>query len=158
MYCNMRIRIISVLAVTCITLTSCAPEESEPATDLAAEEAAVDATSQQWLTHAQAKEAAGIAGLFADDGVLFVENQDPVVGPSAIEAFFRRDFKDNPDRVPNFGSDRIEVAASGDLAVEFGSGGDGDVRKYITVYRKVDGVWKVVGDMSISTKPDSLGS
>ena len=41
---------------------------------------AVNETSLRWL--ARAKDAAGIAGLFASDGVIFLENEAPVVGPA----------------------------------------------------------------------------
>jgi len=67
-------------------------------------------------------------------------------------------FESNPDQNPVFGSDRIEVSSSGDLAVEFGtwgpSGPDADYGNYTTVYRKIDGAWKVIADMSHSTKPE----
>jgi ketosteroid isomerase-like protein len=123
-----------------------------------AEAAAIDAISQQWLQFALARDAAGIAGLFASDGELYSENEESIVGPAAIEAFQTRNFERDPDAVPAFGSDRIEVASSGDLAVEFGSwgpeGADSDFGKYVTVYRKVEGVWRVVGDMALSSKPE----
>ncbi len=155
----MRLRMIILLAVTSIALTACTPEGSDSAIDLDAEAEAVNETSLSWLAHARAKDAAAIAGLFTSDGVLFGENQEPVVGPTAIEAYLTRDFEENPDQDPDFGSDRIVVAASGDLAVEFGTwgstGSEGDYGKYITVYRKVDGVWKVAGDMALSTMPEA---
>ena len=155
----MRIQTIILLAVTSIAIPACAPVETDSAIDLTAEAEAVNEISQSWLVSALAKDAAGIAGLFADDGVLFWENEEPVVGPVAVEAYMTRNFEENPDRVPDFGSDRIEVATSGDLAVEFGtwgpSGADADYGKYITVYRKVDGVWKVAADMSLSTRPEA---
>ena len=154
----MRFRTVTVLAFASIALTACAPEGGDSSIDLTAEAEAVNETSLRWLEAARSKDAAGIAGLFANDGVIFRENEDPIVGPAAIEAMATGDFEDNPDVVVNFGSDRIEVAASGDLAAEFGTWGpegpDDDRGKYMTVYRKVDGVWKVVGDMSLSTKPE----
>lgn len=51
----------------------------------------------------------------------------------------------------SFGPDRIEVAASGDLAVERGAyQSPTDEGRYVTVYRKVGGAWKVAADMSVS--------
>jgi ketosteroid isomerase-like protein len=153
-----RFQSMTVLTVASIMATACAAE-SPHSIDLTAEVAAVNETSLKWLEFAAAKDAAGVASLFTSDGVLFSENEEPVVGPAAIEALVAQRFEENPDQVPAFGSDRIEVAASGDLAVEFGTWGpegpDGDYGKYITVYRKVDGVWKVAGDMSLSTRPES---
>ena len=62
----------------------------------------------------------------------------------------------------NWITDRVEIAASGDLAVEYGSytdtglglnGTETDKGKYITVYRKVNGAWRVAADIGNSTKP-----
>lgn len=157
----MRFQSVTALTVASIMATACAAE-SPQSIDLTAEVAAVNETSLKWLEFAAAKDAAGVASLFTSDGVLFSENEEPVVGPAAIEALVAQRFEENPDQVPAFASDRIEVAASGDLAVEFGTWGpegpDGDYGKYITVYRKVDGVWKVAGDMSLSTRPESEAS
>ncbi len=153
----MRFRTVVAPAVVSVLVAACA-QSPAPSIDLADEAAAVDAVSRQWLEFARAKDAAGVAGLFASDGAIFWENQEPVVGPAAIETYLVRNFEEEPDAVPDFGSNRIEVAASGDLAVEFGtwrpSGAGTDYGKYITIYRKVDGVWKVIGDMSLSTKPE----
>ena len=158
----MRQTLLILLALTTIAVSTCTPEASEPAIDLEAETEAVNEISLSWLTHARAKDAAAIAGLFMNDGVLFGENHEPIVGPTAIEAHLTKNIEENPDQDPNFGSDRIVVSASGDLAVEFGTWGpegpEGDYGKYITVYRKVDGVWKVAGDMALSTKPEADAS
>ena len=154
---TMRLKTFILLAVSVIMFTACAQEASDSMIDLTAEAEAVNETSLSWLENAKAKNAAGIAGLFADDGILFLQNLEPVVGPASIEAHMDEQFEENPDIVPAFGSDRIEVASSGDLAVEFGSWGpsgpEENFGKYITVYRKDDSGWKVIGDMSLSTKP-----
>ena len=119
----MRCRTAAAPAVVSFFVAACGAQDSTPSIDLVAEAAAVDAVSQEWLEFALAKDASGIAGLFASDGTIFWENEEPVVGPAAIEAYQVRNFEEDPDAVPDFGSDRIEVAASGDLAVEFGSWG-----------------------------------
>jgi len=159
---SMRFRNLIILALGGIVATACATEDSDSSIDLTAEATAVNEISLRWLEFARAKDAAGIAGLFASDGVLFLENEAPVVGPTAIEARQVQAFEKNPDLVRSFGSDRIEVAASGDLAVEFGSWGpegpDRNYGKYIAVYRKVDGVWRVAADIGNSAKPISEGS
>jgi len=117
----------------------------------------------QWLELDKAKNAPAISGLFAEEGTLFRENQDPVVGPAAIVAYIEDDYAKNPSQIVNWATDRVEVATSGDVAIEYGTwnvtngglaGNESDNGKYITSYRKINGTWKVVGDISLSTKPE----
>ena len=54
-----------------------------------------------------------------------------------------------------FAPDRIDVSASGDLAVEQGAWqAPGDNGRYMTLHKKVDGAWRVVADMSLSQAPN----
>jgi uncharacterized protein (TIGR02246 family) len=129
--------------------------------DFAAEEQAIRAISLKWLEIDKARDAAGQVALFADDGTVFRENEGPYVGHSAIQNYYTHYYEKNPDYVPSWGTDHVKVAASGDLAVEYGSwqeknsdGTQKDYGKYITVYRKMNGAWKVAADMSLSTKPE----
>ena len=48
------------------------------------------------------------------------EDRPTTSGPEAIEAFMAREFAENPGAEGGFEPDRIDVAASGDLAVEQG--------------------------------------
>ena len=107
-------------------------------------------------------DAAGAAALFADDGIEYPRNQEPAVGPAAIQKFNVKDFEENPKAVINWSTERVEIAASGDLGIEYGkftvtnmgqSGMNEDHGKYVTVYRKVNGSWKIAADIGVSTKP-----
>jgi uncharacterized protein (TIGR02246 family) len=118
----------------------------------------------EWLALEKTRNAAGIAALFAEEGTIFRENQDPKVGAAAIETHMTQEYAANPSSQVNWTTDRVEVAANGDLAVEYGTwtmtgvgpgGTEVDNGKYVTAYRKVDGTWKVVGDISVSTKPEA---
>jgi uncharacterized protein (TIGR02246 family) len=130
--------------------------------DLKAEEQAIRAISMKWLELAKNHDDAGIAALFANDGIEYNENQEPSVGPAAIQRRIIQDQKENPKEVVNWTTDRVEIATSGDMAVEYGSytdtgsglsGNETDQGKYVTVYRKVNGTWKVAADIGNSTKP-----
>jgi uncharacterized protein (TIGR02246 family) len=143
----------------------CAAESAPaPAVDLAAEERAIRDISMQWLAFEKARDAAGVATLLADNSTLFRENRDPILGPAAAQAYLAQDWAENPKGQVTWATDRVEVAASGDMAVEYGTwsitaaGPDGtgtDGGKYVTVFHKMNGQWKVVNDMSMSTQPDS---
>lgn len=142
-------RISTLLTVACMLLAGCAPR-----VDVTAEEDAVRAVSARWLEASTQRDAAGIAGLFAEDGAVYWEDRPPTAGPAAIEDFMRRQFADNPAGEGSFGPDRVDVAASGDLAVELGAyQSPGGAGRYVTVYRKVGSDWKVAADMSVDAAP-----
>lgn len=143
----------SRLAATLVLITpifSCTPS-----VDVGQEEAAVREISSHWLELAQAQDAAGIANLFAEDGAVYWEDQTPAFGRDAIREFMALDFAWGLNPGGDFGPDRFDVAASGDLAVEHGAfRGPENEGRYLTVYRKVGGEWKVQVDMSLGTRPD----
>jgi len=154
-------KLISLFFV--IMLTACSQQQSgKHKVDLNAEEQAIRAISMKWLEFEKNNDEASSAALFADDGISYSANVEPAVGPVAIEESFVKSSEKNPGLVMDWTTDRVEVAASGDLAVEYGSykmslpGPEGlkdDYGKYVTVYRKINGTWKVAADIGTSTKP-----
>jgi ketosteroid isomerase-like protein len=146
-----------------LVLTACAQQTEKQKIDLNAEEQAVRAVSMQWLDLAKKHDISNIVLLLTDDATFYRENNEPAVGHAAIQETEEQYLESNPAFVPNWSTDRVEIASSGDLAVEWGtwsesgSGLDGtaeDHGRYVTVYRKVDGIWKVATDISVSTKPE----
>ena len=133
-----------------------------PGPDLAAEERAIRDADAAWLKAAQAHDAAAEAATIAADGIVYRTNQDPATGPAGYQALRERDLKENPKHMPSWTTDRIQVAASGDLAVQTGTynvtglGPKGDVTdtgRFVTVWKKVGGAWKVAHDIGASTVP-----
>ena len=148
---------VAVLAVGVMAGACTAPPaENAGAVDTAAEEETIRAISAQWLALTRQGDAAGIAALFAEDGRVLWAGQEPVVGRAAVAEFLTGDFAANPGRESNWQAERVAVAASGDLAVEYGSytsgGADGVVVEegnYTTVYRKAAGGWMILSDSSV---------
>jgi uncharacterized protein (TIGR02246 family) len=148
-------------AAIVLALGACAAQTSS-SVDMAAEEQAIRAVSARWLELERSDDAAGIAALFTADGIVFREDRDPIAGQSAVQAHMVRSFQENPTEIVDWSTDHVDIAASGELATERGSwsvknsGLSGTVEdhgSYITVYRKIDGEWKVLADMSVSTAP-----
>jgi uncharacterized protein (TIGR02246 family) len=135
---------------------------AQPKADLKAEEQAVRALSKSWLDLTRKHQYDACAALFADDGVSYGMNHEPYVGPAEIKKHFAEQDTKSPKADVNWNTERVEVATSGDLAVEYGkynvkglgpNGTDSDEGKYVTIYRKVGGAWKVAADIGTSTKP-----
>lgn len=148
-------------AAAVLLATACA---ASPQVDTAAEERAVRAVSEQWLQAEKARDAAAIAALFTEDGIVYREDREPVSGSAAIQAYMAQDFADDPQDAASWTTERVDVAASGDVAVEHGTwtstGGKAgpDNGWYLTLYRKVNDDWKVAADMSISTRPSTTAT
>jgi len=131
------------------------PKAEAPAVDLAAEEQAVRNRSGEWMNYANSKDAASIAnGIFAPDAIM-ISDDKAYRGSSEIQAAMEEQIKKAPDALVNWTSDKVRVADSGDLAVEFGSftfDPDGEGKKsarqglFATTWAKVDGQWRVTSD------------
>lgn len=131
--------------------------------DLKAEEAAIREISKKWLELDKNRDFKAMTDLFSEDAVLYRGNREPVKGQEAIGKYFTEQGQKNPKEVNNWSTERVDVANSGELAVEYGkfnsensgpSGNETDKGNYITVFRKEDGKWKVVADMTNSSKTD----
>ena len=151
----MRITIAALGAV--LAFTACAKTASPPpAPDLAVEERAVRAADSAWLAAATARDAAGEAAPYADNGMAFRASAEPVAGPAAIREFVTKYYAANPKAVNSWQTRGIEVAPSGDFAVQTGTytetnaGPKGDKQNrgnFVTVWKKVNGQWKVATDI-----------
>ena len=157
----MRIRFALVTAV-CLLLNGCAaaPRSSDPAAD----EKAIRDLAARWQKALLARDAATQASMFADDGVSYHDGQEPLVGPAAILAWEQRAVTGHPKAKITSTTDRIQISASGDLAVQTGEGrltslGEhGEDQKvhrqrFVTIWKKVNGEWKVAHDIAVNVTP-----
>jgi uncharacterized protein (TIGR02246 family) len=156
----MRISIVLLIPAIAVLLSGCSSELATDAVDITVDEEAIRAVSAQWFELARQKDAESIANLFANDGQLVWPGQDPIEGRAAVREAMARNFSASPVQSLDWSTDRVVVAASGDLAVVYGTysdenlglNGTGEDRgNYVTVYRKVDGTWKISTDISAST-------
>lgn len=155
--------IAAALAAT-VLLAGCAkkqeeakeePKAAEPVVDLAAEEQAVRTRSGEWMNYVNSKDVASISnGIFAPDAILISDGK-AYRGSAEILASMEEQAKKAPDGIVSWTSDKIRVADSGDLAVEFGSftfDPDGEGKEpahqgsFATTWAKVDGQWRVTSD------------
>ncbi|MGZ8469076.1 MAG: YybH family protein [Gemmatirosa sp.] len=154
---------VTVLAQGGAAQTTGAPtqpvaHQTAPAVDRAAEEQAIRALSQRWLAAQQKKDLDGVMAQFAPTAVA-VYGGRLMSGIDAIRQGHVDDFaryaKERPDHVPSWQTTAVELSESGDLAYESGTTDDrwnaGKNREqghYLTIWRKIDGQWKVVHDIA----------
>lgn len=129
----------------------------------AGDEAKVTELSRQWGEAAKARDTVGTWIHYAADAVLMPPNGPAIEGTEGLRAFWVGAMK-NPDLTLTFAPTHVVVSEGGDMAYDIGTyqmttkSADGtmeDEGKYLVVWRKMDGEWKVVADMFNSNQPAS---
>ena len=112
------------------------------------DEQAIRSLDAQWVKAIAEKDATWIGNLYAPDGRLMPPNAPMVQGREAI-----RDAWANMMNAAGFSltftPTEIHVAESGDLGYDVGTyeGANDDHGKYVVVWKKIDGDWKVAADI-----------
>jgi uncharacterized protein (TIGR02246 family) len=111
--------------------------------------AQVTKMDQAWQTAYNAKNAAGLAALYAEDAKVMAPGSATVSGRAAIQAFFAEQFKQDGTNTLTTG----EVLDGGTYVIAIGgyvaTGPDGkhlDHGTYVTIYKKVGGSWMIYRD------------
>jgi len=130
--------------------------------DLAADERAIRELATRWQQALLDRDAATQAAMFADDGVSYHDGQEPLVGPAAILEWEKKAVTRHPKATITSTTKELRIAAGGDMAIQAGegqltdlgeNGEDHTVRKqrFVTVWKKVNGQWKVAHDIAVNT-------
>jgi uncharacterized protein (TIGR02246 family) len=116
------------------------------AADLRAEIGKMD---QAWQKAYNAADAAAVTALYAKDAKVMAPGAEPASGTAAIKAFFAKDVAQGAKNTLTQG----DVVGFGDYALETGgwvaTAADGkhlDHGPFMTLYKKVDGGWKIYRD------------
>ena len=125
------------------------------------ESAQINERIETWLAAFKQRDFATIEALYASNGLLLPSNSPPIEGSKAAAAVWES-WGELPNVDINFGNTRIEVSSSGDLAYDYGwytfafdtdNGRFEDNGKYIVVWKKEGGVWKVAADIFNTNLP-----
>ena len=163
-------RKLLLLAAAAALLPGCqkAGQSNAPAAaevNVAADEQTIRSLNERWLQLIKAKDAAAIAQLYAEDGVVMPPNQPIGSGREAIQKFWQSTL-DIPEMTLTFEPERIHVSQSGDVVIDRGTyrftgkpGGQAidETGKYVVVWKKVGSDWKVANDIFNSDKPAAGG-
>ena len=135
-----------------------------PTSPHAEDDKAIRDLSSRWQQALLSRDATTQASMFAEDGVSYHDGQEPLVGPAAILAWESKSAANHPKAVITSTTERIEFSRSEDVAVQTGEGRltnlgeNGEDRKvhrqrFVTVWKKVDGQWKVARDIAVNVTP-----
>ncbi len=163
-------RYLLLLAASAAMLPACTLTERNPdgeaaQVDSAAEEGAIRGLNQRWLELIRNKDSAGIAQLYAEDGAVMPANDKAAVGRQAIGEWWNRSMQ-MPGYDLTFSTDQLLLSKSGDMALDRGTyrfaatpaqGAISDTGKYVVVWRKMGGEWKVAADIFNSDLPAAGG-
>lgn len=147
-------RLVSLFAV----VAGCA---SVPRVDRASEEAAIRAQDQRLLQAIAAKDANTAATIYASDAYLMTPNAPAVTGVAAIRSSWAG-MLGMPGLQFSFTPTHIDISKAGDMALDVGTfrfSADGpqgkieDSGNYNTVWKKLDGQWRIASDIATSERP-----
>ncbi|HEU5285364.1 MAG TPA: DUF4440 domain-containing protein [Sphingomicrobium sp.] len=133
--------------------------------ETAADESAIRAINQRWLELIRNKDSAAIAQLYAEDAAVMPANEKAAQGRQAIGDWWNRSMQ-MPGYDLTFSTDQLLLSKSSDMALDRGtyrfaatppSGAISDTGKYVVVWRKVGGEWKVAADIFNSDLPAAGG-
>jgi uncharacterized protein (TIGR02246 family) len=131
--------------------------------DTAADEQQVRDLEQQWLEAVEERDLDAIVDLFAEDGRIMPPNAETAMGRDSVREAWQG-ILDLPELDLSFAPTDVSVADSGDLAYTIGTyrlsfqSEDQeepvqDSGKYVDIWEKVDGEWKVMVEMYNSNLP-----
>jgi uncharacterized protein (TIGR02246 family) len=168
-------KMLLLLSVTALLLPACQAREksandgaevnSAAAVDTAGDEQAIRGQVDRWLQLIKAKDASGIAALYAEDGAVMPPNAPIGKGRAAIQQAWASMMR-TPGFDLTFNPEQIVISSSGDMALDRGTYNltvapagttQTDTGKYVVVWRKIGGDWKAAADIFNSNLPAGRG-
>jgi uncharacterized protein (TIGR02246 family) len=159
-------------AAVALTIGGCNKAAGTGAADAGAVKSAITADQKKWNDQFKSKDLEGLLSHYADDAFFIAPGVPAADGATAIRKAYAEGLSDRNFDI-DIGSDKVDVAGSGDLAYVRGHFSEkytdpksGQVMShtgtYLTVYKKqADGSWKSVEDFAVadpaSEKPVAPG-
>ena len=152
----------SLVALALTLVAGCTQAPPTPAVDQAAIGAAIDGINTAYAAGVAARDTNAMVGFYADDGRVMAPNMPKAEGKEAIRAAWAG-FLAMPGLDLTSTSSTKLISEAGDMVVDVGSyvfkftdpsgKTQVDTGKYATVFKKVNGEWKIVVDMFNSDIP-----
>jgi uncharacterized protein (TIGR02246 family) len=150
---RLNVAVAAVVAACVIFVAACGGSSPE------ADQAAIGEANKKWLAAIAAKDVAAIGAVYAEDASMLPPNAPKVAGREAIQANWTQ-MVAAPGFALTFETEKLEVAKSGDVAVDIGTysftpseGVPAESGKYVVTWVKRDGNWVVFTDMFSANQP-----
>ncbi len=111
----------------------------------------IEAANKVFVAAFTSGDAAAVANCYTPNAQVFAAGMDVVTGTPAIEAYWKAGMQGGVERVT---LTTLEAEEHGDTAIEvgraelFNAGGDRiDQLKYIVIWKRIDGAWKLHRDI-----------
>jgi len=154
---------IAMFFWTCIAISGCT---TTPKVDFQAEKDLIQNNEDQWTVALQTKDAEKIVGFYATEAVSMRPNQPIYIGINAVRNGIESMLADTTLLFNTYAGkvDVIEVSSAGDMAYSYGHDEimvktkDGLVKdegKWVDIWKKIDGQWKVIVSSGNSNKPQT---
>lgn len=123
--------------------------------DVQAEQQAIREATKRWLAAIAKKDTSAIGRVYTADGMFFPPNSPRIDGRQAVEKAWKG-LLGLPGVTLTFAPDRIDISQACDMGIDIGTyalsfdGKQGrmtDRGKYVVVWKKDGGTWKVFADI-----------
>ena len=157
-------KIMYFIVLAVILITACQPKTKTASIDTRAEADSIRMLEEQWSMAIKTSDVDKIVSFYASNAVTMSANKPISIGLESIRKAEESSFSDTTSIFKTYSStlDTIEVSASGDLAYARGidrvsqkttKGPGEEVGKWVDIWKKVDGKWKVVVSIWNNDKP-----
>jgi uncharacterized protein (TIGR02246 family) len=152
---------LTVAGATALAIMMSGCAKAPGPADAASVKTALQADEKNWLDEFKKGNLEAIAGHYADDAYFATSAGPAANGSTQIRRFFANGLTDKSFKI-TLSSDKMDVAASGDLAYSRGHFSEqytdpktgkvmSDSGSFLSVYKKQeDGSWKMVEDFAVS--------
>ncbi|NNG15683.1 MAG: nuclear transport factor 2 family protein [Gemmatimonadales bacterium] len=139
--------LLPILCAALLTLPSAALGQ-----DYGGAKAAIHQGTKAWMAGWNAGDAAAVAALYAEDGVVMAPGAEPAKGRAAIEALMNgaleaaggSKMEIKPTEVMESDGMAVEVGTFAEIAAD---GSHRDHGRYMAIWKKVDGKWMLYRDI-----------
>jgi len=151
--------LFAMLLVSCSETADKTTVEKSTAPDMDKLKAEIQTLEDGYAAAEKAKNADGVVAYYSDDAISYNRNEPPSVGKAAIKEKLEKSMA--KDSAGNSNVYKVvDLYQDGDLLVEIGSwtkmspsGSQVDNGHYMSVFKKKDGKYVCVRDMSVSSTP-----
>jgi uncharacterized protein (TIGR02246 family) len=147
----------ALLLTGCNSATTSPTKEGTAIFDVSGMKQIIEGKDKDWAKAIITSDSAAMVIHFTKDGKIFPPNGDPIVGRTAIAAFVSEvnkfGIKEYKDETTALYGNEDNLVEEGNYTMGDGKGNRLDKGKYIAIWRKEDGDWKIYSNIYNTSLP-----